>query len=141
MDNILILPPIMAMLNVIAACTVTLGYLQIRKRNRTVHRNLMLGALAVSTLFFVIYLYYHGQVGYIPFKGRGFIRPVYFTLLASHVILAALMVPLVLTTAGLAIRGRFTWHKRLARWTLPVWLYVSITGVVIYVLSFHIYTA
>lgn len=88
----------------------------------------------------IFYLYYHAKVGYIPFAGQGDIRYVYFTLLASHVILAAIIFPLVLITAGLAIRKKFSMHKRIARWTLPMWLYVSVSGIIIYVMSFHIYT-
>jgi uncharacterized membrane protein YozB (DUF420 family) len=101
----------------------------------------MVSALLVSTVFMVFYLYYHAKIGNIPFAGVGSIRPVYFTLLATHVILAAVLFPLVLVTAGLAIRGNTTRHRRIARWTLPIWLYVSITGVIIYLMAFHIYVA
>jgi uncharacterized membrane protein YozB (DUF420 family) len=87
----------------------------------------------------VSYLTYHARVGYMPFAGQGIIRPFYFTLLASHIILAAVIVPLVLTTVFFAIRGNFNKHPRIARWTLPLWLYVSVSGVVIYILGFHIY--
>ena len=87
----------------------------------------------------VSYLTYHAAVGYMPFAGQGAIRPFYFTLLASHVILAALIVPLVLGTVYLAARADFLRHPRLARWTLPLWLYVSVSGVVIYLLGFHVY--
>jgi putative membrane protein len=97
-------------------------------------------ALIVSTVFMVFYLYYHAKVGNIPFAGSGAIRPVYFSLLASHVILAAVLFPLALVTAWLALRGRTGRHRRVARWTLPVWLYVSVTGVIIYLMAFHIYT-
>ena len=100
----------------------------------------MISALLVSTLFMIFYLYYHSKVGYIPFAGQGDIRYLYFTLLASHVILAAISFPLVLITAGLAMRAKFNLHKRIAHWTLPIWLYVSVSGVTIYVMSFHIYT-
>jgi len=100
----------------------------------------MIAALAVSTIFMIFYLYYHAKVGYIPFAGQGNVRYVYFTLLGSHVILAAIVFPLVLITAGFALAKKFSSHKRIARWTLPIWLYVSISGVSIYVMSFHIYT-
>jgi uncharacterized membrane protein YozB (DUF420 family) len=99
----------------------------------------MVTALVISSLFMVSYLTYHAAVGYMPFAGQGIIRPFYFTLLASHVILAAVIVPLVLVTVFFAIRGNFIRHPRLARWTLPLWLYVSLSGVVIYLLGFHVY--
>ena len=88
----------------------------------------------------VSYLTYHASVGYMPFAGQGIIRPFYFTMLASHVILAAVIVPMVLVTVVYALRGNFDRHPRIARWTLPVWLYVSVSGVLIYILGFHIYT-
>ena len=100
----------------------------------------MISALAVSAVFMVSYLTYHAHVGYMPFAGQGLIRPIYFTMLASHVILAAVIVPLVLATVFLAINGKFDIHPRVARWTLPMWLYVSVSGVLIYILGFHIYT-
>ena len=99
----------------------------------------MVGAITVSAVFMVTYLYYHTTVGFIPFAGEGSIRYVYFPLLTSHVILATLVLPMVLTSAGFALMGKFTRHKRIARWTVPVWLYVSITGIIIYVMSYHIY--
>jgi uncharacterized membrane protein YozB (DUF420 family) len=89
----------------------------------------------------ISYLAYHARVGYLPFTGEGIIRPFYFTLLASHVILAAIIVPLVLLTVFLAFNSNFSMHPRIARWTLPLWLYVSVSGVLIYLLGFHIYTA
>jgi len=100
----------------------------------------MIAAMTISVVFLASYLTYHANVGYTPFKGQGIIRPFYFTLLASHVILAAIFVPMIFITASHAIRGSFDKHSRIARWTLPVWFYVSITGVMIYFLNFHIYT-
>ena len=141
MDLIPVSPPFLAILNTTAASLVSLGYFFIRRKNILAHRACMVGALCVSTVFMVFYLYYHAKVGNIPFAGVGAIRPVYFTLLASHVILAAVLFPLVLVTAGLAIRGNTSRHRRIARWTLPIWLYVSITGVIIYLMAFHIYVA
>ena len=99
----------------------------------------MISALLVSTIFMVFYLYYHAKIGNIPFAGIGIIRPIYFSILASHVILAAALFPLVFITAGLALKGKTTRHRVIARWTLPIWLYVSVTGVVIYLMAFHIY--
>ena len=100
----------------------------------------MIAALLISTVFMVSYLTYHAKVGYMPFEGQGIIRPFYFTLLASHVILAAVIVPMVLLTVIFAIKGNFDKHPRIARWTLPLWFYVSVSGVLIYILGFHIYT-
>ncbi len=99
----------------------------------------MISALIVSTVFMVFYLYYHSKVGNIPFAGSGIVRPIYFSILASHVILAAILFPMALATAGFALRGNITRHRRIAWWTLPIWLYVSITGIVIYLMAFHLY--
>ncbi len=140
MDFISYIPHILAILNTLSAILVSMAYIKIRKQNKSAHKKLMISALFVSTLFMIFYLYYHSKVGYIPFAGQGDIRYLYFSLLASHVILAAIAFPLVLITAGLAMRHKFTTHKRIAHWTLPIWLYVSISGVSIYIMSFHIYT-
>ena len=139
-DIIPYLPHFQALLNSTATLLLLTGYYFIRNANRNLHRLCMSTALVVSAVFMVSYLTYHARVGYMPFTGEGMIRPFYFTLLASHVILAALIVPLVLFTVFLAIRGNFSKHPRVARWTLPLWLYVSASGVVIYLLGFHIYT-
>ncbi len=141
MDIIPYIPHSLAILNTLSATLVSIGYINIRKENKSVHKACMISALIVSTIFMIFYLYYHAKVGYIPFAGQGDIRYLYFSLLASHVILAAIVFPLVLITAGLAFRSKFSIHKRIARWTLPVWLYVSVSGVAIYVMSFHIYTS
>jgi uncharacterized membrane protein YozB (DUF420 family) len=130
----------LAILNTLSATFVSFGYINIRKQNKAVHKACMITALTISTIFMIFYLYYHAKVGYIPFAGQGDIRYLYFSLLASHVILAAIVFPLVLITAGLTVRSKFSIHKRIARWTLPIWLYVSVSGVAIYVMSFHIYT-
>ena len=135
------LPHFQAILNTCAALLLARGYYFIRNNDRNAHQRYMIAALLVSTVFMISYLTYHAEVGYTPFTGQGIIRPFYFTLLASHVILAALIVPMVLTTAYFAIRGNFDKHPRIARWTLPLWFYVSVSGVVIYILGFHIYTA
>ena len=134
------LPHFQAILNTCAALLLGTGYHYIKNNNRNAHQKCMIAALATSTVFMVSYLTYHAKVGYTPFTGQGTIRPFYFTLLASHVILAAVIVPLVLTTAYFAIRGNFNKHPRIARWTLPLWLYVSVSGVLIYILGFHVYT-
>jgi uncharacterized membrane protein YozB (DUF420 family) len=134
------LPHFQAALNTSAALLLGVGYYFIRHQNRYAHRNCMIAALAISAIFLVSYLTYHARVGYMPFAGQGIIRPFYFTMLASHVILAAVIVPMVLVTVVYAIKGNFNRHPRIARWTLPLWFYVSVSGVLIYILGFHIYT-
>lgn len=134
------LPHFQALLNTAATLMLTLGYCFIRRGKRDLHRLCMVTALVISSLFMISYLTYHAEVGYAPFTGQGIVRPLYFTLLASHVILAALIIPLVLVTVFFALRGNFDKHPRVARWTLPLWLYVSVSGVVIYILGFHVYT-
>jgi putative membrane protein len=134
------LPHFQALLNSLATLMLSSGYFFIRKAKPELHRLCMITALIISAVFMISYLTYHASVGYAPFTGQGFIRPVYFSLLASHVILAALIVPLVLITVFFALRGDFGKHPKIARWTLPIWLYVSISGVIIYILGFHIYT-
>ncbi len=132
------LPALQALLNLIASLLIVAGYINIRRGDRGRHRLLMIAALTVSALFLISYLYYHSQVGYLPFAGVGIIRPIYFTVLATHVILAALMVPIVLVTVALAAVGRHSLHKRVARWTLPIWLYVSLTGVLVFLMVSNI---
>ncbi len=134
------LPHFQAALNTSAALLLSAGYYYIKKNNQNAHKKCMITALLISTIFMISYLTYHAKVGYTPFTGQGIIRPFYFTMLASHVILAAVIVPMVLTTAYFAITSNFTKHPRIARWTLPLWFYVSVTGVLIYILGFHIYT-
>ena len=138
-DIIPYLPHFQALLNASATLFLSAGYYFIRHQRTDWHRNCMATALLISSIFMISYLTYHAAVGYMPFAGQGAIRPFYFTLLASHVILAAVIVPLVLTTVFFALRGNFIRHPRIARWTLPLWLYVSVSGVAIYLLGFHIY--
>jgi len=138
-DFVPVLPHLQAGLNITTVCLISIAYYNIRQENRAVHRKYMKAALAVSVLFMISYLTYHSQVGNVKFAGEGGVRPVYFTLLASHVILAALIVPMVITTAFHALRGSFERHKRIARWTFPLWIYVSVSGVVVYLMAFHIY--
>ena len=99
----------------------------------------MLTALATSTLFLVSYLYYHYHVGSVHFRGQGWSRPIYFTILTSHTILAAVIVPLIIITLTRALRERFDRHRVIARWTYPLWMYVSVTGVIVYVMLYHLY--
>jgi uncharacterized membrane protein YozB (DUF420 family) len=126
------LPRLNAALNGTSAGFLLFGYAFIRAGRRSAHRNCMLAALASSTLFLTSYLVYHFQVGSVPFPGRGMVRVAYFAILVSHTLLAVAIVPLVLVTLGRALRRRFESHRRLARVTLPLWVYVSLTGVVIY---------
>jgi len=126
------LPALNATLNATAAALLAAGFAFIRARRVAAHVACMLGALAVSTLFLASYLVYHYHAGSRPFTGQGWIRPVYFLVLVTHVVLAAGIVPLALATVWRAATGRFDRHVRLARWTLPIWLYVSVTGVLIY---------
>lgn len=128
-----------ASLNGTSAVLLVCGYLAIRRGNKTVHKRFMLSAFAVSVAFLISYVIYHLRVGHVLFQGQGWIRPVYFALLLSHTILAAAIVPLILITLRRAWLERFDKHRVIARWTLPIWLYVSVTGVVIYVLLYHIY--
>ncbi len=125
-------PSLDALLNATSACLLVTGWLLIRRRRRQAHHRLMLGALAASTLFLASYLAYHAQVGSVRFLGRGPLRAVYFTLLVSHSVLAAAIVPLVLLTLARALGGRFDAHRRLARLTAPLWLWVSVSGVAVY---------
>ena len=133
------MPAVNAALNATSACLLAIGYLCIRRKEITAHKVCMLSALGTSTLFLISYLTYHYHVGSIRFAGRGGIRILYFAILISHTILAAAIPPLALITVYRALRGRFDRHVRIARWTLPIWLYVSVTGVIVYVMLYHLY--
>jgi uncharacterized membrane protein YozB (DUF420 family) len=126
------LPALNAALNSASAALLAAGYFFIRRGNVAAHKRCMLSAFATSTLFLVSYLTYHFQVGSVPFKGRGLLRALYFTILISHTTLAVAIVPLVLITLTRALKANFIDHKRIARWTLPLWFYVSVTGVIVY---------
>ncbi len=132
-------PALNASLNAAAAVFLVAGFAMIRTRRIQAHRACMGTAFALSTAFLVSYVIYHLQVGSVSFAGQGWIRPVYFALLISHIILAAAILPLALVTLTRALRERFDKHRAIARWTLPIWLYVSLTGVVIYWLLYHAY--
>jgi putative membrane protein len=132
------LPAVNATLNALTAGLLSLGWAMIRRRRTRLHRACMVSALGVSTLFLASYLWYHAHAGVKHFAGRGWIRPVYFAILSTHTVLAAAVVPLALTTAYLGLWSRHPTHRRLARWTLPIWLYVSVTGVVVYLLLFRL---
>ncbi|HEY1270032.1 MAG TPA: DUF420 domain-containing protein [Candidatus Binatia bacterium] len=126
------LPAVNATLNSASALLLAAGYFFIRRGNVAAHRRCMVAALVTSALFLTSYLIYHYNVGSVPFTGRGWIRVVYFSILITHTILAAVIVPLVLVTLMRALRGDFVRHRRIARWTLPLWFYVSVTGVIVY---------
>jgi len=139
MDIVSYLPHLQAALNAITVASLVAGYRYVRRGNRSAHRRCMLFAAAVSVLFLGCYLYYHSRVGNIPFAGEGAVRPFYFLILASHVILAAINIPLVVVTLVYAGNGRFVAHRRLARRVLVVWIYVSVTGLLVYLFAFHLY--
>ena len=126
------LPAVNAALNSLSAILLVGGYLFIKSRNIKAHKTCMLSAFGSSILFLASYLIYHYQVGSVPFKGQGGIRLVYFTILLTHTILATTVVPLALVTLFRAFKERFDAHRRIARWTFPIWLYVSVTGVIVY---------
>jgi uncharacterized membrane protein YozB (DUF420 family) len=133
------LPAVNATLNAIAATLLVYGYVLVRRRRLEDHRRVMLAAFGVSTLFLVSYVTYHANAGSRPFPGRGAIRAVYFTILISHIVLAAAILPLALITLSRALRQQFDRHVPIARWTLPLWLYVSVTGVIVYLMLYQLY--
>jgi uncharacterized membrane protein YozB (DUF420 family) len=133
-----VLPAVNATLNSIATVFLSVGWMFIRRGQIARHRACMLSAFATSALFLISYLVYHANVGSVPFQGRGPVRVVYFTILITHIILAALILPLALVTLSRALSRRFDRHRAIARWTLPIWLYVSITGVIIYVMLYRL---
>jgi putative membrane protein len=128
-----------ASLNGISAVLLAGGYAAIRAGKREVHKRFMVSAFAVSTIFLVSYVVYHIRVGHVVFQGQGWIRPVYFALLLSHTVLAILIVPLILITLRRAWLERFDKHRAIARWTLPLWFYVCVTGVIVYLMLYQIY--
>jgi uncharacterized membrane protein YozB (DUF420 family) len=133
-----ILPSINAFLNATAAVLLVWGYLLIRRKRVATHRKVMLTAFVTSCLFLVCYIVYHVQVGSVPFQGTGAIRTVYFSILITHTILAATVPVLAIITLRRGLAARYDRHRQIARWTLPIWLYVSVTGVVVYVMLYHL---
>ena len=131
------LPAINASLNALAGILLLIGYVLIRARRIDQHRQCMIAAFATSSLFLVSYVVYHAQVGSVRFARQGFVRPLYFTILVTHVALAAAILPLALITLSRGLKGRYRQHRHIARWTLPIWLYVSATGVLVYVLLYQ----
>jgi putative membrane protein len=135
---VLALPTVNALLNTTSALLLSAGWMAIRRRKVEAHTRWMLAAFITSSLFLVSYLTYHYAHGSTRYQGEGWLRQLYFAVLISHTILAIVVVPLVLRTLFLAWRGRLASHRRLARWTLPLWLYVSVTGVVVYLMLYRL---
>ena len=133
------LPAVNATLNAISGVLLSAGYVFIRRGRIAMHKRCMLAALTSSALFLTSYVTYHLHAGSRPFPGQGPVRVIYFAILITHVVLAAVIVPLALMTAARGLRAQFDAHARIARWTLPLWLYVSVTGVVIYVMLYQLY--
>ena len=133
------LPTINACLNTLSAIFLTIGFVHIKAGRKEAHRNMMVAALITSALFLVCYLIYHYFARHTTFTEPQWFRPYYLALLASHVILAIAIVPLVLITVIHAAKGRFEKHKKVARWTWPLWMYVSVTGVIVYLILYHIF--
>ncbi|MEQ1353549.1 MAG: DUF420 domain-containing protein [Candidatus Acidiferrum sp.] len=128
-----------ALLNTTSGVLLACGYIAIRNGKIQIHKRFMLSAFAVSTVFLISYLWYHYRVGHVAFHGQGWIRPVYFVLLTSHTILAIVIVPMILITLRRAWLQRFDRHRIIARWTLPLWFYVCVTGVIVYLMVYQVY--
>jgi uncharacterized membrane protein YozB (DUF420 family) len=133
------LPALNATLNATSACLLLAGYVFMRRGRIAAHRACMISAFVTSCLFLISYLVYHAHVGSKPFPGHGSIRIVYFAILISHILLAAIIVPLALVTLRRGLRMDVVRHRRVARWTWPIWMYVSVTGVVIYLMLYRMY--
>jgi putative membrane protein len=132
-----VLPTVNAVLNASAALAMLAGFVAIRQRRVAIHRACMLTAVGLSVLFLCSYLVYHAQVGSRPYGGTGWTRTLYLSILLTHTVLAVVILPMVGTTLYRALRARFDRHARIARWTLPIWFYVSVTGVVVYWMLYH----
>lgn len=131
------LPAVNATLNAISGILLLIGYTQIRARRIERHRRFMIAAFVASSLFLICYVVYHAQVGSVRFTRHGFVRPLYFTILITHVTLAAVVLPLAIVTLSRGLAAKYALHRRIARWTFPIWLYVSVTGVLVYVLLYQ----
>lgn len=141
MPDLSIFPALNATLNGASAVLIVTGRSLIRRKKVALHRACMIAAVVISTAFLASYLYYHAHVRSVHFPGQGWVRPVYFSILVSHTLLAAAVPVLVVITLTLALRRKFEQHRRIARWTYPLWLYVSITGVIVYLMLYQIYGA
>ena len=133
------LPLLNALLNTTSTVFLLLGYYYIRQKRKILHKKAMIAALVTSSLFLLSYLIYHYNVGSVKFTAQGTVRTIYFVILITHTILAMAVPPLAIVTVVRALRERFDRHKVIARWTLPIWLYVSVTGVVIYLMLYQLY--
>jgi len=131
------LPAVNATLNALSGILLLIGYVLIRTGRIQQHRRCMIAAFVTSSLFLICYIIYHAQVGSVRFTRQGFVRPLYFTILITHVTLAALVLPLAIVTLSRGLKSRYSQHRRIARWTFPIWMYVSITGVLVYVLLYQ----
>jgi putative membrane protein len=131
------LPAVNATLNATSAVLLVTAYTLIRNGRREAHKRVMITAFCVSTVFLICYLVYHAQVGSVPYPGSGTMRTVYLSILLTHTLLAATVPVLAIVTLRRALKGRFPQHRKIARWTLPIWLYVNVTGVVVYVMLYH----
>ena len=140
MDSYHSLAPLNAVLNGCATVLLLAGFIFIKNGKVRAHRACMLSAMGFSAIFLTSYLVYHYNVGNVRFSGQGWVRSLYFSILIPHIILAAAIVPLALTTIWFALRGRFQSHRRIARWTWPLWMYVSVTGVIVYLMLYRMYT-
>jgi uncharacterized membrane protein YozB (DUF420 family) len=138
-EQFAIFPAINATLNGSSAVLLLAGRWFISRGRMAIHRAFMLAAVVTSSLFLASYLYYHAHVGSVHFQGQGWSRPIYFTILITHTVLAAAIVPMVIVTLSRALRQRFDRHRAIARWTFPLWLYVSVTGVIIYFMLYHLF--
>lgn len=134
-----VFPPIDATLNGVTAVLLAIGRALVKRGAVLRHRVVMITAFVTSCAFLCCYLYYHVHVGSVRFRGQGWSRPVYFSILISHTVLAAVVVPMILTTLILGLRGRFNRHRGIARWTYPVWMYVSVTGVIVYLMLYKLF--
>lgn len=137
MSSAALLPHVTATLNAVTIGCLLLGLFFIHHGNRPAHRAAMIGAMTASALFLAVYVVYHVTAPIFVFRGQGWVRPVYYTIMVSHILLAMAVAPLALLTFLRGWRGRFDRHRSLARWTLPLWLYVSLTGIVVYVMLYH----
>ncbi|MCI0748834.1 MAG: DUF420 domain-containing protein [Verrucomicrobia subdivision 3 bacterium] len=133
------LPALNAALNSLSAMFLISGYVFIKKERQTAHRNCMIGALAASTLFLTSYLIYHFNAGRTVFRNPEWFRPIYLALLLTHTVLAVVIVPMIIITVSRAAKRRFDLHTKISRWTWPLWMYVSVTGVLIYILLYQIF--
>jgi uncharacterized membrane protein YozB (DUF420 family) len=133
------LPVLNATLNATSATLLVIGYILIRRGRIRQHRRVMIAAFTASTLFLISYLVYHANTGSRPFPGHGAMRTIYFTNLVTHILLAIVIVPMALITLTRGLRERFDRHVPIARWTLPLWLYVSVTGVIVYLMLYRLY--